>query len=769
MAMVELSSSQLKAATFDCTPNSILSIQAGPGSGKTLTLVHRIKHLIQTEGIKPEEIIVLSMTNRTVNSVRASLQAILGEQPQQDEQQDEQQEQQQQVKVRTFHSFSSYLIDSYLSEYFPNQTRKVIMDDISWKSFREFFLKASNSYKKIKPTELERLLVTLKNGETTIDKVAQQLQIPETKLNETLQYLQDNGMIRYSDLISDALKILDQSLQINNNPIEEIKNIKVIIVDEFQDMQPSLLKLVDALSNYPHAPDSIEKKHITIAGDMNQCIYGFLGSNPDITQEFLTQYRETAWEINELALDKTFRLTPEILTAAIDIALKPCDLHHHQGIKEVTAVKESSYKPTMYSLSSNFDEYNFIASEISRLICESGGLFKFSDFMVLTRTNGEVDMIAKLFNKDYGFNINKYTQSAEWLNTNIHVFLDILNILNNGNGSDFALLSVLLKLGIGKPALSNIFQLYQLWKKNSIGLEEQRLKQNKLEQFLREQLVEATDFNETTKLFKTRLQLNQKSIIISFIQTISQSKAKMNPNSPISILQTLNTIVSSTDLMNYINKLPPSKTKAPNYLEHEQKIMKDLQGFYQSLKNLHQEYEFSDLIVKQQPFIEYFLHNCYGDEPVYDPNAINISTVHKAKGLEFPVVFIPGCKSPYSNYPPWNKIITYNGEPKPDPEDGRLLYVAMTRAKNMLYLGTPFRDSINKSFSHSPPVFDFRDEKNRRFIGNMANDLKRPMAPPERVMAGQQLYSSLMLNGSVRSYHVSVNSLIQPFKRKLII
>ena len=88
---------------------------------------------------------------------------------------------------------------------------------------------------------------------------------------------------------------------------------------------------------------------------------------------------------------------------------------------KLVSKKEPSAEPTVYSLVSKYDEYNYIGSEIARLICQLGGLLKFSDFMILASQNREVDSISEFMTNHFGFNVNKYSLNSEWVNSNTRV------------------------------------------------------------------------------------------------------------------------------------------------------------------------------------------------------------------------------------------------------------------------------------------------------------------------------------------------------------
>lgn len=228
--------SQAKVIEFPPDMNKILVVKAGPGSGKTSTIVKRIAYLISIGKLKPEEILVLSMANRSVNSLKKYLINTLGEDLTSG------------ISINTFHSFCGGLVDQYGDQYSSSFRKKTLMDDLSWRSFSNIFLGKSISLSgrtvegNLTPLSLEKLLIAVKSGNLTIPQAAYKYKVSKEYIEALIMYLENNGMIRYHDLLVNALELMDLSLQPqavgNMNLIPQLKNYKAIIVDEFQDIHP---------------------------------------------------------------------------------------------------------------------------------------------------------------------------------------------------------------------------------------------------------------------------------------------------------------------------------------------------------------------------------------------------------------------------------------------------------------------------------------------------------------------------------------------------
>ncbi|GEQ71566.1 hypothetical protein JCM33374_g5251 [Metschnikowia sp. JCM 33374] len=125
---IELSvtESQYSAIVHPPEMNQILRIRAGPGSGKTFTLVARIAHLL-SNGTPPESILVLSMANRSVDSLKDTLSRFIGS------------EKAAAVEISTFHSFCAGLLEQYGSIMNARYTKQNIFDETTWKTMIGFF------------------------------------------------------------------------------------------------------------------------------------------------------------------------------------------------------------------------------------------------------------------------------------------------------------------------------------------------------------------------------------------------------------------------------------------------------------------------------------------------------------------------------------------------------------------------------------------------------------------------------------------------------
>lgn len=775
--------SQAKVIEFPPDMNSILVVKAGPGSGKTSTIVKRIAYMISMEKLRPEEILVLSMANRSVNSLKKYLTNALGENLVSN------------ISINTFHSFCGGLVDQYGDQYSSAFKKKTLMDDLSWRSFSSIFLGKAiqlNGRKmegNLTPPSLERLLIEVKSGNLTVPQAAYKYKVTKEYIEALVMYLESNGMIRYHDLLTNAMDLIELSLQPQLDGMQKLisllQGFKAVIVDEFQDIHPQLLLVVKAVIQYPTNEFTHgTKKHLTIAGDPNQSIYEFLGSKPELIQRIELEFPDT--EVAQLQIHESFRITPEILNAVTDTCLKPSGLYNSD--QNLISVRENGHKPIISKHSSNKDEYAFIASEIIRLICLLGGLLKPSDFAILTRSNKEIEEISKFFAQRYNIKCNRFSLSALWIKSKVHILLDILNVIIKGPGSDFGLLCVLSlldrKLG-STSRISKLFNLSNKWKVDK-GIE---IKSNILEEYIKFQLdslditVEGDNINigknsksalDITNIYKIPKYKDEILRLKMFMASIQNAREMLIQNdqesqTPKTILNALWTIVTELDLLDYLNS--PEMTKKYGITDTDLEIEKEykmqlrsyLQSFHKSLKYAYQGYTEQNLVGRiDKLFIEYFLRN-YNDEiPTTDREMINLSTVHTAKGLEFPVVFLPGVQNNRS-LSFWDSLL--EDQPRPQSQNkARLFYVACTRAKDLLYVGTSknidlLLHTVSDNFTSRLPEMNgiVNIKSNITLLESISQDLHRKLPEMPKVMEGEKLYKELTSLGLIRKKPTNMN------------
>lgn len=811
--------SQLRIINHPSDPGAILAINAGPGSGKTFTVAQRVASLLE-RGLDPSEILVLSMTNRAVNEFRSTLECLVGLTASK-------------VHISTFHSFSANLVEQYAIDPIHPKKKRRLLDDLSWQNLAAFFLgqtvglNGKRVSARINANNLAKLLEEIKSGNLTTEDASQKYNVNEEYIVELLQYLDKNGIIRYSHLISDAVELLNVTKE-EGCLIPQVTNYKVVVVDEFQDMHRLLLSLVKLVMEYPtkqvklnqdtqviespndnnstqsqeeqdtineidfgeqsdmmshkktedllndkrptgtvespeetvdelHAiqkADEVDRdflaaleqvddipvvdhilpsvygshtdttttkgKHLTVSGDPHQCIYEFLHSDPRLMLELSEYFPD--YQLTYRTIEETFRLTPEVLVAAREVALKQNGLlwSHDQNIR---STKMPLHMPVLTTFEYVHDELDFIGREIARLILELGGLLKPGDFLILGRTNREVSTAGKYLHDIYDLRCNMFGQTSSWISSKVHLFLDILSVVNRSAGADFSFLNCLLlidKRGASRVRASKLFNSFDASGKSS------------LEDFLSSEL--ATANNSVKSIYKFNETLCD---IRRFIEVIQEQRELLQNNTsttqPLVIMESLLHIVKELGLITYLNTPDKKEDKMETY---QRSLYSNLGSFYSTLSSCRDNFHGPG--IESTPttdmFIDFFLRKFNEEVPIVNEDLVNISTVHSAKGLEFPVVFILGSNLEYGSWSNWQSVL--NG--KQDESKARLFYVACTRAQNLLYCGSRDEGSevTRKYFTRKLPEFG----EGSTLSQQVSIDLKRPMPSMQKVRSATKLF-----------------------------
>lgn len=804
---IEATASQFDIITHPAKPNTVLKINAGPGSGKTYTLVNRIAYLIKHHDVKPSEILVLSMSNRSVKSLQITLSATLGE------------ETCKEMSINTFHSFCGSLIDTYGEFYDSNYSKMRLMDDLSWRNFSSLFLgsrihlKGKNIEGNLTAPTLERLISEIKSGLMSISDASKNFRISEEYLLSLIDYLNQNGMIRYNDLITNAIDLMNQSLNLTNEAgdpqlIPQLTRYKVVVVDEFQDMYHQLLSVVQAVMKYPS--DGLKpntKKHLTLAGDPNQSIYEFLGSKPELMADLSRVIGNV--EVEQKLIKESFRSTQEIAQGSTAVCLKLNGLFS-EADANINAIRGTGYPPIIRQHSSEHQEYRFIAQEIIRLIFELGGLLNFSDFVILTRSNKEIDEITKLLKNTYDIKCQKLAPSNEWIKSKLHILPDIINVLNNSSSSEFSLLCILTILDNKVGNKSRVGQLFNLSNTLKDNQKNTKPSNNPLETFLLDQLSPIAELSDMkTEASKSRKKHSKKLLysiykvpdhedtlnkLYKFLKQVKAERTMLHSNldeylseksneevssyMPHRVLQSLVNTLNALGLIDYINE--PEKPKkgkvSQSEADYKDVLLGGLKSFNSSLQNSYLNFKISSANSTQETlFLEYFLRTYNDEVPISSENTVNISTIHTAKGLEFPIVFVVGTTSFLGSRPYWESLLLKEAGDSSEPSKARLFYVACTRARNLLYTGTTKKfeelsKSVKNNFTNKLPIINQESKHDdngdtingRPLLKQLSLDLKRPYPESDKINEGLFLYNKLALGSKSHKTNIS-----KDYKNKL--
>ncbi len=340
----KLNEQQIEAVRY---MDSSLIIVAGPGTGKTRTLTHRIAYLIHEKGVLPENILALTFTNKAASEMQERLVQLLDHRLCQE------------VMVKTFHALAAWILrEEYEALKLPanfiicnEQDRHLILKNI----------RPDLSEAQIK-SYLEAISKAKSYGWETREKITF-LQIIETDLPDFKQIfdafnksLTRYGLLDFDDLILSVIQLFNQNKKI----LEKYqKRFCWIFVDEYQDINLAQYQLLKLLVT----PET----NLCVIGDPDQAIYGFRGAS----REFFLRFHEDFPDAKKFQLTRNYRSTNMIVEASSQVITKGRESQRLNLWSEVV----SNTKLEIYFAPTEKAEAEYVVHQIERLI---GGTSYFS-------------------------------------------------------------------------------------------------------------------------------------------------------------------------------------------------------------------------------------------------------------------------------------------------------------------------------------------------------------------------------------------------------
>ena len=444
--------------------------------------------------------------------------------------------------------------------------------------------------------------------------------------------LRENNAIDFDDIINYTIKILME----NPDILEYYTNkFKYVLVDEYQDTNKAQFTLVTMLAS--------KHGNITVVGDNDQGIYSFRGADISNILNFERDFPGT----KIIKLEQNYRCTGNILKAA-NAVIKNNEVKYK---KELWTQNEEGNLPKVYLADNEYDEGTYIVEQIEHLKREE--YYKYSDFAILYRMNTQSRAIEDILRREnVPYKIVgglKFYERKE-----IKDIIAYLRLIQNSN-DNLSLKRVINepKRGIGKTSLEKIEQLAI---NSGIPMYE---------------IIKNAD-----KYGLNRVYLNSREFITQ-IEELKAQKEEM----PISEL-----ITKTLKKTGYTKALEQENT-----IEAENRIA-NLEEFLTVASEFEEEFAENGL----SEFLEGITLSSDIDNVEENEESVTLMTLHSAKGLEFPVVFLVGMEE--GIFPGYKSI----SEPKELEEERRLCYVGITRAKENLFLTCSKQRTVFGSTSYNP-------------------------------------------------------------------
>ncbi len=444
--------------------------------------------------------------------------------------------------------------------------------------------------------------------------------------------LKENNAIDFDDIINYTIKILME----NPDILEYYSNkFKYVLVDEYQDTNKAQFTLVTLVAS--------KNGNITVVGDNDQGIYSFRGADISNILNFERDFPGT----RIIKLEQNYRCTGNILKAANSV-IKNNEVKYK---KELWTENEEGNLPQVYQADNEYDEATYIVTQIEHLKREE--YCKYSDFAILYRMNTQSRAIEDILRRE---NIPykivgglKFYERKE-----IKDIIAYLRLIQN-NADNLSLRRIINepKRGIGKTSLEKIELLAE---QNDTSMYE---------------IIKNADQYGLNRVF-----LNSRE----FINVIEELK---NKKDDMAISELIKVTLKKTG---YTKSLEDEKTiEAENRIENLEEFL-----------TVAIEFEEENAENTLSQFLEGITLSSDIDNVEETEESVTLMTLHSAKGLEFPVVFLVGMEE--GIFPGYKSI----SEPKELEEERRLCYVGITRAKEHLYLTCSKQRTIFGSTSYNP-------------------------------------------------------------------
>ena len=606
--------------------NNPTLVIAGAGSGKTKVLTHRVAYLIHEEKINPGNILAVTFTNKAANEMKTRIDNLY-----QDINSD--------IKIKglwmgTFHSICARILRHEI-EALGYDNNFIIYDKGDQLSLiRKCIKQLDLGTKRYSPNLFSSIIDKAKNNLEDVEAFEYNALGFFKKIVEKIyrlyqQELKRNNALDFGDLILLTVKIFKEKPAI----LEKYQNkFMHVLVDEYQDINMAQYSFIRLLSSKYH--------NLFVVGDPDQSIYKFRGADLSNIMKFEEDYPDS----NLIKLEQNYRSTKVILEGATKL------IRHNRNRKDkdLWTDKKEGEKIKCYESASALDEAEFVGQEILKLMKEKGKTFK--DFSILYRTNAQSRAFEEIFNKQ-GIPFKVVGGLRFYERKEIKDILAYLRfIYDQKDGVSFLRILSNEKLGIGKVTLSKIEYLA---KENNLNYHQALI------YFLTKQ---------DSKLSSDR-QLKIKRFT-SLIDELNQERDKMTGSELLIIL------LKKIDYKKELKKEDDFKAEAK--IENIKELVFAIQDFEENREDK-----------SLRAFLEYVA--LISDIDLYkkQEDVVTVMTLHSAKGLEFPIVFITGFEEGIF---PHARSVHSNEELE---EERRLCYVGMTRAMERLYLTYAWRRSLN--------------------------------------------------------------------------
>lgn len=613
-----------------------LLILAGAGSGKTTMMTHRIAYMLEN-GVSPYNILAVTFTNKAAGEMKDRIESLTGGT--------------RGMWVMTFHAMCVRILRNH-GEVLGFKNGFSIYDESDKKALLKRIVKDLKIDEKIYPVSyLGSVISSCKEAEEAPDDYIENNFMnfkAETVAKVYARYMEDlqqNNAMDFDDLLWNAVKLFEASSEVLSYYQERFK---YIMVDEYQDTNYLQYKLIHALAEKSH--------NLCVVGDDDQCIYQWRGADIRNILDFEKDFPET----KVIKLEQNYRSDANIL----DLANSVIANNRNRKAKELWTDRNEGSKITYRRLEDEQREAWYVGGEIQRLHDEEG--IPFNDMAILYRKNAQ----SRPFEEKFSFRGIPYRVlggTRFYDRKEIKDVMSYMHLVENPS-DDVAMARIINepKRGLGPKSLGGIVSYAKAYK---LSIFEALKEQEVLGSLSRKSRAAVEDL--VTMLDELGAEQDNMELSDIYDNLIRRSGY-------LTALEAENTVEADARIENILelrSVIAEFEEKAAG------SVLTDEEDEFREERDRLREDGFD---VKEPTLLQSFLERIALlsdiDNRDESEDAVVMMTLHSSKGLEFPVVFMPGMEN--GLFPGSASM----DDPSKMEEERRLCYVGITRAMRKLYL-----------------------------------------------------------------------------------
>ncbi len=622
-----LNERQYEAVTVGTGP---VLIFAGPGSGKTRVLTHRIAYLVQKMGVSPYEVMAVTFTNKAAGEMKARAEHLL-KTPLSG------------MMLGTFHAMCARILRRE-GHHTPYGDRYHIYDTADQEAvIKQALAELNIDPKKYNPRRVLGKISAAKNELILPSQFRALDYFGEVVAQAYTRYqaiMLDNNALDFDDLLMQTVLLMQNDEEVQQ---KYQQRISFLLVDEFQDTNIAQYELVRLLA----AP----MNNVFVVGDEDQGIYAFRGADYRNVQRFREDYPSA----KVVLLEQNYRSTQTVLDAARAVI----DRNPHRTPKALFTERGDGAPIHVFEAYNETFEAEYIADQVDRLARQQKRNYR--EFAVMYRTNAQSQAIESRFITE-GIPYRMVGGVGFYKRREIRDLLSYLRVVDNPNDRvSFGRIINVPRRGIGEKSLHE----FQIWATANFDSYQAALAH----------LVKGDPSPISARAVRP---------LTEFAQGLFRWQALAEGGQ---LIGCLDAIIADTGYRWYLQEISESEEQNIDRNENVDQLRRLLADAE------HKNISLNEFLTDQSLVSDV-------DELKEDADAVTLLTLHAAKGLEFPVVFIAGLEEGLLPH------VRSFEDPDGMAEERRLMYVGITRAEDQLYLSYAFRRSMwGSDQTNSPSRF----------------------------------------------------------------